>query len=72
MGMGKRSRLLPHAVRDRFKYEIAEDLGIAAEVAERGWADLPSREVGRIGGRIGGRMVRVLVRQAEEELRRQS
>lgn len=66
----RRRELLSHSVRDRFKYEIADDLGITPELEQKGWADLPSRDIGRIGGRIGGRMVRVLIRQAEDTLRR--
>lgn len=62
--------LLPHEVRDLFKYEIASGLGLADQVLERGWSETTSRDCGRVGGRIGGPMVRVLIRRAEEALAR--
>ena len=64
------SALLPHAVRDRFKYEVAEELGLLNEIETKGWADMPTRELGRIGGTIGGNMVKVMIRHAEETLAR--
>lgn len=60
--------LLPHDVRDAFKYEIASELGLLGEIQSRGWGDMPTRECGRVGGRIGGRMVKVMIRFAEEAL----
>lgn len=64
-----RPRLLPDAALDRFKYEVASELGLLPNIQSVGWADMPSRENGRIGGHIGGRMVRVMIRRAEEALR---
>jgi hypothetical protein len=61
-------RLLPDAVRDRFKYEVAAELGLLDDIAQKGWGDLPTRDLGRIGGTIGGNMVRVLIRHAEAQL----
>jgi small acid-soluble spore protein F (minor alpha/beta-type SASP) len=61
-------RLLPGAVRDRFKYEVAAELGLLDDIAQKGWGDLPTRDLGRIGGTIGGNMVRVLIRHAEAQL----
>ncbi|MBX5466654.1 MAG: alpha/beta-type small acid-soluble spore protein [Firmicutes bacterium] len=63
-----RSQLLPAAVRERFKYEVAQDLGLFQDLAERGWADMKTRDLGRIGGKIGGNMVKVLIRRAETML----
>lgn len=60
--------LLPHPVRDAFKWEIAQELGIADQVQQQGWPATTSRDCGRVGGRIGGRMVRVMIRYAEEAL----
>lgn len=57
---------------DRFKYEVAEELGLTGKIRERGWADMPSRDCGAVGGRIGGNMVRVMVRYAEQALGRQT
>ena len=60
--------VLPNDVRDRFKYEIASDLGIMDEIESKGWADMPTRQLGRIGGKIGGNMVKVMIKHAEEAL----
>ena len=60
--------LLSEKIRDQFKYEIASDLGLSNEIAEKGWADMPSRQLGRIGGKIGGNMGKVMIREAEQSL----
>lgn len=62
------SRLLPEDFLDRFKYEVAQELGLLPKVQQIGWGDMPSRECGRVGGHIGGRMVKVMVRYAEQAL----
>jgi hypothetical protein len=57
---------------DNLKYEVAGELGILDEIRRRGWADMPSREMGRIGGRIGGpiggQMVRRMIMIAEQQI----
>ena len=57
---------------DSLKYEVASELGILGEIRQRGWADMPSKEMGRIGGRIGvpigGHMVRRMIALAEQQL----
>ncbi len=63
-----RPKLLSQEVLERFKYEVAEELGLAPQVADGYWGELPARDCGRVGGRIGGRMVRVMVRWAEEAM----
>lgn len=64
----RRPSALPNSVRDQFKYEIASDLGLLDEVEQKGWADMPTRQLGRIGGKIGGNMVKVMIKHAEESL----
>ncbi len=59
---------LPREQLDRFKFEIAEDLGIPLHEGYNG--DMTTREAGRIGGRIGGNMVKVMIRMAEEAMAR--
>ncbi len=59
---------MPPDVSDRFKYEVAEDLGILDDIQQKGWADMPSRQLGRIGGKIGGNMVKVMIQHAEQSL----
>ncbi|MDR3271837.1 MAG: alpha/beta-type small acid-soluble spore protein [Peptococcaceae bacterium] len=66
------SGILPQSVLDQFKWEIAEELGLAAKIQEAGWANMSSRECGHIGGRIGGSMVKAMCRRAEESLKSSS
>lgn len=63
-----RPTLLPDRTLDQWKYEIAQELGLYNQIAERGWAEMTSRECGRVGGKIGGNMVKVMIRFAEEQL----
>ncbi|NLL30292.1 MAG: alpha/beta-type small acid-soluble spore protein [Clostridiales bacterium] len=37
-------------LREKLKYEIAEELGLKDKVDEYGWGGLTSEETGRIGG----------------------
>lgn len=37
-------------LREKMKYEIAEELGLIDKVEEKGWSSLTSKETGRIGG----------------------
>ncbi|MCY0880283.1 MAG: alpha/beta-type small acid-soluble spore protein [Firmicutes bacterium] len=57
----------PHAERglDRLKYEVAEDLGLNDDIRSRGWGNMTTREVGK----IGGTMVKRLIERAEQQLR---
>lgn len=64
----RRKNLLDDSFLDQFKYEIAEELGLREKIDSQGWANMTSRECGRIGGKIGGNMVKVMVRQAEQML----
>lgn len=50
----------------RFKYEVAEELGLRDDIEQRGWGDMTTREVGK----IGGNMVRKMVRHARDDLAR--
>ena len=40
------------------KYEIAEELGLADKVKDKGWRSLTAKESGRIGGLMNRRMKR--------------
>ncbi len=51
---------------DRLKYEVAEDLGLGDDIEERGWGNMTTREVGK----IGGNMVKRLIRKAEQDLKK--
>jgi len=37
-------------VREKIKYEIAEELGLTDKVTKEGWGGLSAEETGRIGG----------------------
>ncbi|WP_027626863.1 small, acid-soluble spore protein, alpha/beta type [Clostridium lundense] len=37
-------------LREKMKYEIAEELGLKEKVEKLGWSSLTSEETGRIGG----------------------
>ncbi len=37
-------------LREKIKYEIAEELGLSDKVRELGWGGLSAEETGRIGG----------------------
>ncbi len=49
---------------DRLKYEVADELGLRDDIEQRGWENMTTREVGK----IGGNMVRKLVRRGEQDL----
>jgi hypothetical protein len=58
--------LIDDKLLDRFKHEIADELGLSEKISSQGWPNMTSRECGRIGGRIGGNMVKLMVRYAQE------
>lgn len=62
----RRRKLVPDAepALDRFKYEVAEDLGLADKIRRVGWGDMTSRECGF----VGGNMVRRMIRYAEDKM----
>lgn len=68
--MGRRNRrtVLPEAesALDRLKYEVAGELGLLDDVRRKGWGNMTTHEVGK----IGGHMVRTLIRRAEESLQK--
>ncbi|MGB9801990.1 MAG: small, acid-soluble spore protein, alpha/beta type [Arcobacter sp.] len=45
---------------------MAEDLGLKDDIAEEGWENMTTREVGK----IGGHMVKKMLRFAEKEMDR--
>lgn len=51
---------------DALKYEVAEDLNLDDDIAEEGWENMTTREVGK----IGGHMVKKMLRFAEKEMQR--
>lgn len=53
-------------LRDRLKYEIAEELGLLWKVEKYGWSGLSAEETGRIGGILSRRIKQC---EAEQALR---
>ncbi|MCW2278893.1 alpha/beta-type small acid-soluble spore protein [Heliophilum fasciatum] len=49
---------------DRFKYEVAAEIGLGNKVQSQGWENMTTREVGS----IGGFMTKKLVQLAEQQL----
>lgn len=49
---------------DKLKMEVAEELHLDDDIRDRGWENMTTREVGK----IGGNMVRKMVRYAEREM----
>ncbi|ACX51747.1 MULTISPECIES: alpha/beta-type small acid-soluble spore protein [Ammonifex] len=68
MGRRRKKALVPEAqpALERFKYEVAEDLGLADKIAREGWGEMTSRECGL----VGGNMVKRMIEYAEEKLSR--
>ncbi|WP_018132367.1 alpha/beta-type small acid-soluble spore protein [Effusibacillus pohliae] len=68
--MANRRVLNPKAGRalDHLKYEVASELGLDDDIQERGWENMTTREVGK----IGGNMVRKMIRFAEAEMAKRS
>ncbi|RPF43006.1 small acid-soluble spore protein alpha/beta type [Thermodesulfitimonas autotrophica] len=66
MARRKRRTVVPEAepALDRFKYEVAGELGLADKIERVGWGDMTSRECGL----VGGNMVRRMIRYAEEKM----
>lgn len=60
--------LIPKEVLDRFKYEIADELGLMPKIQGVGWGEMTSRECGRVGGKIGGNMVKIMIKYAEQAM----
>lgn len=51
-------------VLDKFKYEVASELGLIDKIKNKGWGEMTTREVGK----IGGNMVKKMVKMAEDHM----
>ena len=54
------------AAPERFKYEIAEELGLLDKVKKVGWKGLSARETGKVGGLLAGK-TRKMKEEAESK-----
>ncbi len=68
--MSRNPLLVPGAgeALDRLKMEVAQDLGLDDDIRDKGYANMTTRDVGR----IGGNMVKRLIGMAEDELSRRN
>lgn len=48
----KNKKFKIETIEDKWKYEIASELGLLDKVMENGWGALTAKETGRIGGLI--------------------
>jgi small acid-soluble spore protein F (minor alpha/beta-type SASP) len=53
---------------DHLKAEVAQELGLNDDIQQRGWENMTTREVGK----IGGNMVRKMISFAEQEMARRN
>ncbi len=60
-----------HAM-NRYKHEVAKELGLKDKIDSVGWKHMTTEECGRIGGqmggKLGGQMVKKMIAMAEEQL----
>lgn len=52
----RRVNISPQMLKEKFKYEAADELGLLPRVLEGGWGALTAEETGRIGGMVARRM----------------
>lgn len=62
----KNQKVVPEAAQamDKFKYEVATELGVNPEYKSGYWGNISSRECGA----VGGHMVRRMISAAEQSL----
>lgn len=52
----KKKKKEPSLEKKRLKEEVAKELGLEDEIAQKGWSDLSSRQTGMIGARVARRL----------------
>ena len=57
-------------LREKIKYEIADELGLSDKVESLGWGGLTAEETGRIGGIMTKRKKTMHIPSNEENLKR--
>ncbi|UMZ74015.1 alpha/beta-type small acid-soluble spore protein [Natranaerofaba carboxydovora] len=57
--MAKRHRLPQSAKQlESLKYEVAKDLKLDKDIELKGWREMPTRDIGKIGGNMVRRMIK--------------
>lgn len=67
---GNRELTKDELLREKIKYEIAEELGLSEKVNKEGWGALSAEETGRIGGLMTKRKKQLNIPTNEEILGR--
>ena len=44
---------------EKFKYETANELGLINKINAKGWEEMTTREVGKIGGNMVKKMIKI-------------
>ncbi|WP_311062431.1 alpha/beta-type small acid-soluble spore protein [Thermoanaerobacterium sp. CMT5567-10] len=67
--MSKRRKLYPKAEDelDSLKEEVAEELQLDDDIKERGFENMTTREVGKIGGNMVKKMIKYAEKQMDEK-----
>ncbi|MDK2805232.1 alpha/beta-type small acid-soluble spore protein [Thermoanaerobacterium thermosaccharolyticum] len=67
--MAKRKKLYPKAEDelDSLKEEVAEELQLDDDIKERGFENMTTREVGKIGGNMVKKMIKYSEKQMDEK-----
>lgn len=54
-------------IEDKWKYEIASELGLLDRVLTNGWGDLTAKETGRIGGLITAKKKKIQIEKQGQD-----
>lgn len=60
------------AALDKFKHEVATELGLEDDIQSRGWANMTSRECGLVGGNMVRRMIEYAENSLQDNVKRES
>lgn len=67
----KNKKFKIETLEDRWKYEIATELGLIDKVMSEGWGGLTAKETGRIGGLITVRKKKMKKEEEKQEVKQE-
>ncbi len=67
----KNKKFKIETIEDKWKYEIASELGLLDKVLSDGWGGLTAKETGRIGGLITVRKKKMKKMQEQEQVKQE-
>lgn len=67
----KNKKFKIETIEDKWKYEIASELGLLDKVLSDGWGGLTAKETGRIGGLITVRKKKMKKMQVQEQVQQE-